>query len=608
MTTIRITSPHGRETTADLASMLTPDLREQTRVEANAWIKRLRHVDYGGVPMRERFLFRGDSLWWFTELYLHKMRRVDAAVSVILALESVCDREGVVRLDVESTDDAARAAATAFAAARGIPIGIVGQGAKRSGLGWPSYQIELSAQLSRLRGPSVRVGTRPKVAAFVHTAFWRDVPGADGPQQESYIGGVLDAIGARAGDGGLFCVGVGPRRNFRARRWWHPLTGQTTHSRLVTPIERLAPRAALGESLSLWRKRHDMARDLTSGDGIRSAAFYRGCDLWDVLRPELEGVAMLQWPWSARAMDEAGAALDALTPSVVLTYAEAGGWGRALMLEARRRQVPSVGVQHGFIYRHWLNYRHEADEMQPAGTDGGCPIPDLTLVFDRYAETHLREAGAFPAASLAVTGNFRLDQLVAHCNELRPMRDALRREFTLTPDQPLVVLAAKFSEIKDVLPELAEAVRQLPGMRLVIKPHPAETPDVYGSIVSGIANVSVAGMDTDLGRLLTAADALVTMNSTVAIDALALRLPSLVVGLPNNLSPFVQAGAMVGADGADAIRRALESLLYDSEVRQRVLAAGSAFADRFALASDGRAAARSADAILGLAGSRAGVA
>jgi hypothetical protein len=293
---------------------------------------------------------------------------------------------------------------------------------------------------------------------------------------------------------------------------------------------------------------------------------------------------------------------------VVLTYAEAGGWGRALMLEARRRHVPSVGVQHGFIYRHWLNYRHEPDEMQPAGTDRGCPIPDLTLVFDRYAETHLREAGQFPAASLAITGNVRLDQLVAHCADLRPRRDALRREFTQAAEQPLVVLAAKFSEIKDVLPDLAEAVRQLPGMRLVIKPHPAETPDTYSTVVGRIANISVTPMDTDLGRLLTAADALVTMNSTVAIDALALQLPALVIGLPNNLSPFVQAGAMVGADGADGIRRALESLLYDPEVRRRVLAAGAAFAERFALASDGRAAARSADAILGLADSRAGVA
>ena len=608
MTTIRITTPQGTETTADLASLLSPGLREQTRIEANAWIKRLRHVEYGGVPMRERFLFRGDSLWWFTELYLHKMRKLDTAVSVILALDSAIDGTGAARLDVESTDAAVCQAAAAFADSRRIPIGFAGQPARRSGLGWPSYQIELSAQLSRLRGPAMRVQSRPKVAAFVHTAFWRHVPGADGPQQESYIGGVLDAIGSRTGDGGLFCVGVGPRKNFRARRWWHPLTGPAPHSRLVTPVERLAPRAALDESLSLWRKRHELARELTAGDSIRAAATFKGCDLWEVLRPELEGVAMLQWPWSARAMDEAGAALDVLAPEVAVTYAEAGGWGRALMLEARRRQVPSVGVQHGFIYRHWLNYRHEPDELQPAGTDRGCPIPDLTLVFDRYAESHLRETGHFPASSLAVTGNFRLDHLVAQCAQLRPMRDALRREFTASADQPLVVLAAKFSEIRDVLPELAEAVRRLPGMRLVIKPHPAETPDVYGPSVSGIANISVARVETDLARLLTAADALVTMNSTVAIDALALPVPALVIGLPNNLSPFVDAGAMLGADGAEAIRRALDAVLYDAEVRRRILAAGAAFADRFALASDGQAAARSADAILALARSRADVA
>ena len=59
------------------------------------------------------------------------------------------------------------------------------------------------------------------------------------------------------------------------------------------------------------------------------------------------------------------------------------------------------------------------------------------------------------------------------------------------------------------------------------------------------------------------------MNSTVAIDALVLGVPALVVGLPNNLSPFVEAGAMLGADGA---RRdpagSCEALLYDREVRR----------------------------------------
>ena len=46
------------------------------------------------------------------------------------------------------------------------------------------------------------------------------------------------------------------------------------------------------------------------------------------------------------------------------------------------------------------------------------------------------------------------------------------------------------------------------------------------------------------------------MNSTVAIDGLLLGLPALVIGLPNNLQPFVDAGAMIG--GAE--RRRLDAV------------------------------------------------
>ena len=111
-------------------------------------------------------------------------------------------------------------------------------------------------------------------------------------------------------------------------------------------------------------------------------------------------------------MDEAGAALDALKPQVALTYAEAGGWGRALVLEARRRKLPSIGLQHGFIYRHWLNYRHEKDEMS-SGATPACPIPDRTLVFDEYARLYLIDAGHFPDSRVAVAGSPRLDELAS---------------------------------------------------------------------------------------------------------------------------------------------------------------------------------------------------
>ena len=75
-------------------------------------------------------------------------------------------------------------------------------------------------------------------------------------------------------------------------------------------------------------------------------------------------------------MDSAVRRFDTLSHQErALTTREAGDGDHALVLEARRRHVPSIGLQHGFIYRHWLNYRHEPDEMEPIGRDLGCLIP-----------------------------------------------------------------------------------------------------------------------------------------------------------------------------------------------------------------------------------------
>ncbi|MFI5176941.1 MAG: DUF6716 putative glycosyltransferase [Vicinamibacterales bacterium] len=600
-TTLTCVTPHGRELRTDLASLLTPELREKARVEANAWIKRLRLVPYDGGTMRERFTYRDDSLWWFTELYLHKMRRLDAAVATTLALDAARDQHTPARLIVDAADRVVRQTADAFGRARGIPVEVRGPAAEPSGRERASYLIGLTARLSRLRPGRRVVARHPRVAAFVHTAFWRESADEDGPEQESYIGPVLGALSRRLGPGEVSYVGVGPRHNFRARRWWDPVTPADAARPMITPIERLSRRTDLRESLALWGERRALARAITSGDAIRGAAAFNGLDLWDVLRPELEGVALLQWPWSARAMDEAAAALDALSPDVIVTYAEAGGWGRALMLEARRRRVPSVGLQHGFIYRHWLNYRHEADEMLPAGRDRGFPAPDRTLLFDRYAARSLEATGHFPPARLAVTGNPGLDALT---HRLAPLTDddrrTIRSELGVAGDRRALAFAAKFTEARTALPALADAIRARPDTHLVIKTHPAETPEVYASAFANVPNVTRTPATADLARVLAVADGLVTVNSTVAIDALALGVPALVIGLPNNLSPFVAAGVMLGATTDEEIGRQIEALLYDGNVRRRLREAAARFVAEHGIASDGHAADRAASEILAL--------
>ena len=457
--------------------------------------------------------------------------------------------------------------------------------------------LTYAALLSRTR-PRRPAPGRASVAAFVHRAFWRG-DRADG-SAESYIGPVLSVLESRLAREDVRCVAVGPASNFAARRWWHPLRQHETLPG-IEMIEAFAPLKALRPSMTVWRQRQANRRALWNSPALREHAIVGGVDWWPAVREELAGVALLQWPWSARAMDEAGAALDALHPDVVVTYAEAGGWGRAIMLEARRRAIRSVGLQHGFIYRHWLNYLHEPDEMVPdprSAADRGFPRPDVTLLFDGYAADHLRRGGHFPEGSVRVTGSPRLDALVSATRSLTDAEIAEAREASGAGEgEALVLVATKLREARHALPSLVAAAHALGGVHLAIKAHPAETTGVYAALTAGHPHVRVLPAATPLAPLLAAARAVVTVNSTVALDAAVLGVPALVIGLPNNLSPFVEAGVLAGADD-DQTGAALKRILYDEGFRQKLEASRSVFLAGFHIASDGSAAERSADAIL----------
>jgi hypothetical protein len=589
---------------ARLADYLDAAAEEAAARRANAWIKSLRHARVDGVSFRERFTYGSDSLWWFAELYLHKERAVLDAFRTVEAAGALVARERPTGMRVESGGFVARLVASQVVRRQGVACDSVDPGALR-GSGWLAMDargsaLTLGALLSPSRPARLRQqATNATVAAFVHRAFWRG--GADAAGTESYIGPTLQALERQLPDRGVQHIGVGPATNFRARRWWARPSGSDAR---VRPIETLVPRTALAGSLGLWAARHAMRRSLDRSTDLREAAIIGGCDAWPIVRASLAGVALLQFPWSARAIDEATAALDAYRPAVALTYAEAGGWGRALAIAARRRGIPLAGLQHGFIYRHWLNYLHEPDEMapvRPGADDRGFPLPTRTLVFDEYAAGHLREAGRFPGQAIVVTGSPRLDELAARYARLDGRAvQAARAAAGVRNDDALVLLVTKYAEVRPVLGDLLAAFDRLPHAHLVIKAHPAETTAPYEAATAGRPNVRVLPAAADLAPLLGASRALVTVNSTLALDGIALGVLGLSVGLPNNLSPFVEAGALAGARAGPEIATVLRRLLYDQEFRQQLTAGAAALAGTYRMRPDGQAAARQAAAILGL--------
>lgn len=579
-----------------LADYLDPAAEEAAHEAEYAWIKRLRSLSIDGETFRDRFTARGDSLWWFTELYFHKRQSILDIHRTIAAATALLDREGPDAITGCTGSPLVAHVVRGVAMQRGVQAP-----AAVSSMTWWRRLLALDARARTLTMSALASPERWRtadnrsapgsIAAFVHRAFWR--PGMATGSAESYIGAILSELESRAGS--IRYIGIGPATNFRAHR---RLASTRENRAAVVPIERLAPLSALRESRAVWRRRYRDYRMMTRSGALRDAARIQGIDCWPIVREELAGTAWLQWPWSVRAMDEASAALDACRPAAVVTYAEAGGWGRALILEARRRAIPSAGLQHGFIYRHWLNYRHEPDELESTGTPP-FPHPTRTLLFDDYAARHLIHAGHLPATSLSVTGSPRLEGLAAEMASLSTDQvGEIRKRLNVDADQRLVLVTTKEKEARGSLAGFLDAAAALSGVVVAIKPHPAETAAAYAPYLS--ARVTVLAPDTSLAGLLAAADVVVTVNSTVALDAARLDIPALVIGLPNNLSPFVEAGALAGVMDPPGPQARLQRILYDERFREQLAARRRAVFGEPVTAHERRAAVRSAEAVLEL--------
>ena len=242
--------------------------------------------------------------------------------------------------------------------------------------------------------------------------------------------------------------------------------------------------------------------------------------------------------------------------------------------------------------------------------DRGFPRPDLTVVFDRVAAHHLEIAGAFPRSSLAVTGSPGLDVLAARVRAIGPADRAAAR----AAPRPRGRRSGRGGRLEA---RPARALAAAPGgghrpagrvdgppgrTRLVVKPHPAETADVYADAAGTPPRpFSLAPPALDLATLLAACDLVVTVNSTVAIDAMALGIPALSVGVPNNLTPFVVAGGIAGVYHPSELQPALATLLWDDAARAELVAKGLACAESGGVRTDGGAARRAADALVALA-------
>src|SRR6185295_2953566 len=135
---------------------------------------------------------------------------------------------------------------------------------------WRRRRLSLMLRATGLHAAAIRPRRAPAmldeapggVVAFVHRAFASSGK-ATAHGGEWYIGSVLQQIASNVPEGGLRFVGVGPRKNFRARRWWRAEGGDGTPTLEQFTTNHDAWR-------QVWRERHRNLRALISSKDLRN--------------------------------------------------------------------------------------------------------------------------------------------------------------------------------------------------------------------------------------------------------------------------------------------------------------------------------------------------
>lgn len=167
---------------------------------------------------------------------------------------------------------------------------------------------------------------------------------------------------------------------------------------------------------------------------------------------------------------------------------------------------------------------------------GGSPTISWTkaFVYDDGAKAALSPL-VHDTDRIIVTGHPRLDAVSSTCSG--DARETIRRDNGIRPDEKLVLfLSQPFMEDNMIsrtewegIIGMIRELGHLPKVRVLLRPHPRERVDKYdSSLLEGLA---ITPPSYSLVDSICACDATLTVNSTAALEAMAMGKPSFSIRL-----------------------------------------------------------------------------
>jgi len=276
----------------------------------------------------------------------------------------------------------------------------------------------------------------------------------------------------------------------------------------------------------------------------------------------------------AKFISMAEAMLESIRPAVIVIEDEYSVFERALIVAAKKRNIPCVAIQHGVIHELHKGYLYQSGEISPdrSAKSPFVPIADVTAVYGQYHKDLLTRTGGYPESAVVVTGQPRYDRMIDLDRE--SVRSKLVEEWRLDLSKKIVLWTTQCHGVSDAENKLNfravfDSISSIGNVQLIIKQHPGE-PERYDTMIrehlEGYSlDAHIVAKDADTLGLLAVSDLVLVLNSTTGLEAVALQKPLIVMNLGGqpDIGDYVQEGVACGVYRSEDLKSTIEQLLHD---------------------------------------------
>jgi len=343
--------------------------------------------------------------------------------------------------------------------------------------------------------------------------------------------------------------------------------------------------------LKIWE---DLKKEKSFIDSLK----YQKIPIFELLENKFSELFSRKFVESVKYIELMKRVVQIENPNIIVILDEYGLYGRAAVVAGKLNSIPTLGIQHGIIEPHSFGYFHTKDEILTRNflDFSFCPIPDKTAVSGEYYKKILTKYGSYSADKIIVTGQPKYD-ILAHVTKIYNKKK-ICDQLKISPDKKIIVFASQPhpEHVNEFLfRSLFKAVKEIPNTQLVIKLHPNEYDKSLHERIAREVNIDVViTKDVNLFELLNACDILMTISSTVALEAMILGKPVIIVDLktkPDETS-FVKSDAAIGVHESEDIKPAIVKVLNDKKIRKKLESNMKGFVYDHAYKIDGSASKR----------------